>query len=244
MASVVDRPMLNPPVYRAMQWCVEGFRLWARHPWRLLVLSLAPLLVEGMLQSIPLAGMLLSKLITPMFGFGVMFGLARSAQSGRLPWSSPFCAWRTGVAWRALGLAAISVLSIFVIQQMLVAVVYGWPAVDLVLLGHRAAHPTLSMSLAFRCLLILPGLPFAVLLGLAPFLLLDGATPWQACLQSARVAWRHRGAFAVYGLIQLLAFAAVLLLPWGLLLIVLLMPWSTASILAVWLDVGAAAQDA
>lgn len=244
MASVVDRPMPISPLYRAAQWCAEGFRLWARHPWRLLVLSLVPLLMEGLLQSIPLAGMLLSKLITPMFGFGVMFGLARSAQSGRLPWSSLFCAWRTDMVWRAAGLAAITVLSIFAIQQTLVTMVFGWPAVDLVLLGHRAAHPALNMDPVFRCLLILPGVPLGVLLGLAPFLLLDGATPSQACLQSARIAWRYRGAFVVYGLIQLLAFAAMLLLPWGLLLLLLLLPWLTASMWAVWQDVGATARDA
>jgi hypothetical protein len=210
----------------------------------LLLLSLAPLLVEGLLQSIPWAGVLLSKLISPMFGFGVMFGLACCAQSGRLPWSSLFHAWRPGVVWRALGLAAITVLSIFAFQQILVVMAYGWPAVDVVLLGHPSAHPALAMNQAFRCLLILPGVPASVLLSLAPFLLLDGAAPWEACLRSARMVWRHGGAFAVYGLIQLLAFASMLLLPWGVLLIVLVAPWSTACVWAVWRDVGATARDA
>ncbi|QNK01124.1 hypothetical protein [Dyella telluris] len=244
VASVVDHPVSVPPVYRATQWCVEGFRLWARHPFRLLVLSLLPLLVEALLQSIPWAGMLLSKLITPMFGMGVLFGLAHADQSGRLPWSSLFYAWHPGMVRRALGLAAITAPAIFAMQQVLVAMMFGWPAVDVVLLGHAGAHPALVVNQVFRCLLILSGVPLSVLLGLAPFALLDGATPWRACTQSARIVWRNGGAFTAFGVIQLLGFAAMLLLPWGMLLIVLLLPWSSASVWLAWQDVDASARDA
>lgn len=244
MASVVDHSVPVPPVYRATQWCVEGFRLWARHPWRLLVLSLLPVLVEGLLQCIPWAGMLLSKLFAPMFGLGVLFGLAHAAQSGCLPWSSLFDAWRSGMFWRAFGLTAIAVPTIFAVQQILVTMVYGWQAVDAVLLGHAAAHPALAANPVFRCLLILSGVPLSVLLSMAPFALLDGETPWQACMRSVRIVRGQGGAFAAYVVIQLLGFAGMLLLPWGLLLLVLLLPWSTACAWAAWQDVGAAVWDA
>lgn len=244
MASVIDRPVPVPPVHRAMQWCAEGFRLWARHPWRLLVLSLVPVLVEGLLQSIPWAGMPLSKLIAPMFGLGVLSGLVHADRRGRLPWSSLFDAWRPGMFGRAWGLVVITVPTIFAVQQILVAMAYGWPAVDAVLLGHAAAHPALAANPAFRCLLILSGVPLSVLLGMAPFALFDGATPWQACRQSIRIVREHGSAFATYGVIQLLGFAGMLLLPWGLLLLVLLLPWSTACAWAAWQDVGAVARDA
>lgn len=244
MASVVDRPVPVPSVYRATQWCVEGFRLWARHPWRLTVLSLVPVLVEGLLQCIPWAGMLLSKFIAPMFGLGLLSGLAHAGRRGRLPWASLLDAWRPGMFWRAWGLVVITVPVIFAVQQILVARVYGWPAVDVVLLGHAAVHPALAANPAFRCLLILSGVPLSVLLGMAPFALFDGATPWQACRQSVRIVRGHGGAFVAYGVIQLLGFAGMLLLPWGLLLIALLLPWSSACAWAMWQDVGATARDA
>lgn len=236
MAAVLESPASTVPVRRAFHWYLEGLRLWQRYPLRLFVLSLAPLVFEALLQLIPLAGVALSKVFPLWLSFGVLQGLVDAASTGKLRWSSPFRTWQHSYRWRALGLALLCGPLIFGLQQLGVVAIYGWPAVDAVLLGHVSAHPELANRL-FTCLLILPGVPLGIALGLAPMLVMfRGATPWQAMRHSVGRVLESSGAFSVYAAIQLLLFCGLLLVPFGFLLLLPLMPWMTACWYVIWTD--------
>lgn len=237
METVIGNHGSSIPAARAWRWYIDGLRRWQRHFLRLALLSLAPLLLEGGLQMIPGAGVMLSKVLVPMFGFGVLLGLADAERSGTLPWSSLWSAWARDDRWRALGLAASSGLIVFGVQQLVVAAIYGWPAVDAVLLGHMQAHPAL-LNRSFNLLLILPGIPLAVLLMLAPMLLLfRHASPWMAIRRSLAIVCRNPAPFALYAALQLSMMVGVLRIPFGLLALLLWVPWMTASSYVIWEDV-------
>lgn len=241
MAAVPDHSMTiqHLPARRAWRWCLDGLGLWRRFPLRLFLLCLLPMVLEGALQWIPLAGMLLSKILPPLLGFGVLQGLAWSESSGALRWSSPFHLWRMGRFLPSLGLALICGPAVVAVQLVGVAALHGWPAVDAVLLGHAAAHREL-MTRAFTCLLILPGIPVAILLGLAPmYLLFRDASPWLAIRCSVRTVWRWRAAFGLYASVQLVLVGCALVTPFGIVLVLPLLPWMTASSYAAWKDIDA-----
>lgn len=84
------------PAARALHWFARGARMWRRAPVMLFVLAFAPLVVEGLVQLIPLAGMVLSKFIAPLFSFGLVIGLDALARGDRLRLSHLFAAFRDG----------------------------------------------------------------------------------------------------------------------------------------------------
>lgn len=237
MAAVLECSVEANPLRRVTYWCLEGGRLWRRYPLRLFLLSLAPMVLEALLQLIPLAGVALSKVFPLLLSFGVFQGLVDAASSGTLRWSSPLRVWQHSYRWRALGLAVLCGPLVFGVQQLSAATVYGWSAVDAVLLGHISAHPEFANRI-FTCLLILPGVPVAILLGLAPmFVMFRGATPWQAIRRSVGGVLRSRAAFAAYAGVQLLLTICLLVVPFGFLLLLPLLPWMNACWYVIWTDV-------
>lgn len=222
------------PVRLGWQWCVDGLRWWRRYPLKLLLMCLIPMLVEGVLQLIPVAGMALSKILPLLLGFGIFSGLAESERTGVLRWASLLTMFRSERWPGALLLAILSGPLVFMVQQGIVWLVYGWPAVDAVLLGHVAAHPELQQR-SFTWLLILPGVPVATLLGLAPmFWLFNGDAPWTAWRLSIRTVLQHPLPFGLYSLVQLAVVALALSSLWGSLLLLPYMPWVAGSSYAVW----------
>ncbi|RDI97404.1 hypothetical protein DVT68_16775 [Dyella solisilvae] len=225
------------PARRALHWCAEGLRLWRRYPLRLFVLSLAPLVLESVLQAIPLVGVALSKMVVPLLGFGLLQGLVDAERNGSLLWSSPFSVWKHGYRWRAMGLGALMGLIIVGTQQSVVAAIYGWPAVDAVLLGHVRAHPAL-LTRGFVSVLVLTGIPLTVLFGMAPMLLMfRGALPWAAVSASVRMCCRHLAPFALYTLLQMVVMGGMLAAPFGMLAVLLWAPWMTACWYVIWKDI-------
>jgi len=237
MAVVFESPALAVPARQVAHWCMEGLRVWRRYPLRLFLLCLAPLAIEALLQLIPLVGVALSKVFPLLLSFGVFQGLMDAEATGVLRWSSPFDTWRHDYRWRALGLALLCGPLVFIVQQLSVVIAYGWPAVDAVLLGHMSAHRELANN-RFVCLLILPGIPVAVLLAMSPmFMMFRGATPWRAIQSSVGLVLRSPGAFAAYTALQLSIMAVLLLIPFGMLLLLPLLPWMSACWLAIWKDI-------
>ena len=238
MVAVLERSTDTVPVRRVASWCLEGLRLWRRYPLRLFLLSLAPMVLEALLQLVPLVGVALSKVFPLLLSIGVLQGLVDAVLSGRLRWSSPLRLWQHSYRWRALGLALLCGPLVFGLQQLGVAAIYGWPAVDAILLGHVAAHPEFA-NRTFSCLLILPGVPVAIGLGLAPmFVMFRNVAPWQAMQRSLTTMLRSPAAFSMYAGIQLLLTAGMLLVPFGLLLLLPLLPWMTACWYVIWTDLG------
>lgn len=224
------------PASRGLRWSIDGLRLWRRAPLKLFLLCLVPLLIEGLLQLIPLIGMTLSKLVVPILLMGVLLGLDELAQGRRLRWSCLLAGLRHRHFLSVLALAAMWGLGVFAVQQAAVWAVYGWPAVDAVWLGRGMDHPAL-MTLQFQRTLLLPGLLPSVLLMLAPGLFLfAGCSPWQAVRGSACAAWRFAAPFGVFLLISIALFALMLTASWTFALALLFGPWGTACMYTVWRD--------
>lgn len=225
------------PASRGLRWCVDGLRLWRRAPFKLFFLCLAQLLVELALQiGIPLAGVTLSKLVVPMLLMGILLGLHELAEGGRMRWSCLFSGFRCGRFLSVLGLAVIWGLGVFAIQQAVVWLVYDWPAIDVVWLGHAMAHREL-MTPMFQRLLLTPGVLPMVLLLLAPGLLLfDGRSPWRAAGESIRTVLRHWVPCTVFLLVLTALFLLMTLTTWTGVLVLFLIPWYLACMHVVWKD--------
>jgi hypothetical protein len=238
MSTVPDHLPATPwPACRALHWCLDGLRLWRRAPLRLFLLCLAQLLVEAVLQWLPWVGVTLSKLVVPMLLLGILLGLEGLVRDGRLRWSCLLDGLRRRPFLPVLALAVLWGLGVFAVQQGVAWLVYGWPAVDAVWLGHPMAHRAL-MTPAFERVLLMTGVLPSVLLLLAPCLFLfEGCSPWQAVVGSMRMTWRHAAPFAVFMLVNLGVFALMLSTSWTLLVLLpLIGPWSMACTYAVWRD--------
>ena len=244
MSAVPDRMLAAPawPASRALRWCLDGLRLWRRAPFRLFLLCLAQLLAEALLQLVPWVGVTLSKLMVPVLLLGILLGLDELAQGGRLRWSCLLDGVRRRPLLSVLAMAVLWGLDVFALQQAVAWLVYGWPAVDAVWLGHAVAHPAL-MTPAFERVLLMSGVLPSVLLLLAPCLFLfEGHSPWQAVCGSVRTVWRHAAPFGVFLLVNLGLLALMLSTSWTLLALVSLVgPWSMACTYAVWNDLRQAA---
>lgn len=238
MSVVVENPraFASRPALRVLHWCGQGFRLWMRVPFKLFLLCLAQMVVEGVLQQIPLVGMTLSKVVVPVLVMGILLGLDALVQGRGLRWSSLLDALRGG-RWRAaLGLAALWGLGVFAVQQATAWLVYGWPAVDAVWLGHMVAHREL-MTMNFQRVLILPGVVPGVLLLLAPCrLLFRGRSPWQAVCDSVRMLLRAPAACLLFLLLNLALLGLAFSTHWAFLLTLVYAPWSVACTYAAWRD--------
>lgn len=224
------------PASRGLRWCLDGLRLWRRVPLRLFLLCFAQLLVETLLQLIPWVGVTLSKLAVPVLLMGILLGLDEQARSGRMRWSCLLDGLRHRPFMPVLALAALWGLGVFALQQAVAWLVYGWPALDAVWLGHVMAHREL-MTATFERVLLVPGVVPAILLMLAPCLFLfDGQPPWRAVCGSVRMACRHAAPFGVFLLVNLGVFLLMLAKSWTFALVLFLSPWSVACSYAVWRD--------
>jgi hypothetical protein len=240
MSSAIESvPVAQPrPAFaRALHWALQGLRWWRRAPLMLLLLCLIQLLVESLLQLIPWVGVTLSKLVVPLLVMGILLGLNELAHGGRLRFASLLGCFRRERFMPSLGLAALWGFAVFGFQQLIAGLVYGWPALDAVLLGHMATHPELA-SLQFERILMIPGLLPITLLSLSPFLLMfRGVSPWQAVCGSARLVLANVGSFAWFLLLNVMLFVLIFAGAWTQLLLLLVGPWSVAASYAVWRDV-------
>lgn len=240
LSATENLPAVTPvnALARALHWSMEGLRWWRRAPWTLLWLCLLQLVVEAMLQLIPLVGVTLSKLVVPLLVMGILLGLDDMAAGKRLRVVCLAGCLRRRRFLPALALAAWWGFLVFGLQQLVAYLVYGPAAVDAVLLGHMAAHRELA-NLSFTRTLILPGLLFSILLLPAPFLLLfRGLPPGPAIRDSVRMVLANAAPFAWFALVNLLLLALLFITPWAIALILLLAPWSVAASYAIWCDVG------
>lgn len=223
------------PASRALHWFAQGARLWRRAPVILVLLGLAPLLVEGLVQLIPVVGFVLSKFVTPLFSLGLIIGLNALARGGRLRASHLFAAFDKDRLPVAARLALWSML-VPAFQCALAALIYGPAAIDAVVFGHLLQHPEL-MTLAFNFCLILPGVLLGTFLTLAPPLaLLAGVAPTQAIVLGIRRMLAAPLPFALLALASVGIVSVLLASTWWSLLALLLLPFLHATGFAAWLD--------
>ena len=159
---------------RAWHWLRRGLGLWRGALWQGLLLALLPLICEGLLQLLPVVGLLLSKLLTPLLGVLTLWWLHRRCQHmGNLPiYGLP--GGVVVVAVMVLG------LGVFFWQLAVLALLAGPGTALLLLQGDVAALAGLRWPLA---LMLASGMVPMALLGLMSTQVVLGG-------QSLRAAWR------------------------------------------------------
>ena len=225
------------PASRVGIWLRDGLRLWKRCFFMLIALSICSLLIESLLQMIPWAGVVISKIVVPMCDAGIWVGLDATQRGGRLRFSSLWAGWRQS-RWIGLWmLSAATGLFAFGFQTGCAWLAYRHGVIDAVVFGHPAAHREL-MTRGFECALILPGIVSAVsLLFAIPLFIFRDATAATALGASIRIVLASPVPFVLLMLLQTALFALCFIGGPMIALLLLLLPWGTALGYAVWNDV-------
>ncbi|WP_313204018.1 hypothetical protein [Stenotrophomonas sp.] len=192
-----------------------------RAPLRLFLLALLPMLVELVLQlGVPVAGVVVSKLVVPLVSMWALLMLDSSVRTGRF---APLQAGRR-LRERPATVAVLALLSavVFTGQVAMAGVLAGPAAAGAFALGDSAVLATTVTRLQIA-LVLASGLPLGVLLlTTLPRALLDGI-PARAALRDnlrlLREGWRPLGAYLLLNAVLLLALPYQ---PWLLLPLLLL----------------------
>lgn len=205
------------PIWRLLHWFLLSARMLRRAPLRLFLLALLPMLVEMALQfGVPVAGVVLSKLLVPLSSMWSLLMLDSFVRSGR------FAALQAGRHLRAhastaITLALLSAL-VFTGQVAMAGVLAGPTAATAFALGDSAVVAATVSRLQIAVVLA-SGLPLAMLLlTTVPRALLDGMSVLVALrdnLRLLREAWRPLCAYLLLNAVLLFAlpYQPYLLLP-------------------------------
>lgn len=168
-------------------WLVDACRLFRRAPLRMFLLSLLPLLVEALIQLLPDAGVVASKLLTPLASAWVLALVHHKARDGI------FAPARAGSVWMSrLGpLLAVALASATVFAfQLLVAAALG--GVEQVFALASGDFGKLGLSRVELAVVLASGmLPGSLLTFLMPRVLLDGVGVGRALGESVSCVLRY-----------------------------------------------------
>ncbi len=230
MTTLATTAPASVPARHALDWLGQGWRLLWRAPLRLILLSLAPFVAEFLLQLIPGAGIVASKLIVPIVQAGVWVGLDGMFH-GR-----PLRVACLGEGFRRERLAPLAGLSlwfliVFATQLLVVAAVFGPEVSGALLLGH--VHRELAGPAIL--LVVLPGLvPGTFVMLSTPLVLFDHLGPTRAVARSVRLVLASPAAFALFTLLTGIMLGLALLARAVPLLV--LAPWFLTSSYAAYRD--------
>lgn len=190
-------------------WWSAGSLLALRAPFRIVVAALFPLLIEALLQLIPAVGMLLSKLLTPLFALGSLMTLSRLDTQSHWRWSDLISAFSANHRARAFRWSLM--MSVFWLSQSAIALaLYGTEGLRALLLGERIpalATPTFALAV------ILPGVLLSTPLMISgPLLVLEGAGAVESLRASLRWAARLWPSVLSYAIASALLFSAGIVL--------------------------------
>lgn len=190
MEAVV--PLTAAHRYRAAhagRWLRDGWQVFRLAPARITLLAVVPILFEAACQSVPGAGVLLSKLLTPGVSALALVMLDRRVRTGTFSLRSSFALWRPRTA-ALLGLG-IACLGVFGVQVAVAAALAGQAQAAALAMGDMQA---LTMSRPHLALVLASGLvPALALLYVSPRIALDGVGVIAALMENARMlmlTWR------------------------------------------------------
>lgn len=223
-------PQAAPGTLRTLgAWAREAWRLFRGAPLAGLALSLAPIAVEGALQMIPVAGLVLSKVLTPLAGAWALCVLHQRAMSGAFALRDATRLWMRRLPV-LLGLVPLALL-VSAWQMGTLWLLAGFDQVRAVLTLDAAAlaltRPQIALMLASGMLPALP-LSFAVMQGA-----LSGRGVLDSVRDSVAAVWRLRSAMLVLGGVSV---AVLLALPWCPWLLAIHLPMALYLGYASWAD--------
>ncbi len=209
------------PVLRGASWVLEGFQLLKRSPLQLTMLGLFYLLALLLSATIPVAGMFLPWLLTPVLSIGLMSS-ARMVDQGRdLPMGGLLAILaqgfrdRQGRAWKPLLLLGlVNILS--VVTALAVASLVDGGVLFEFITGQRSSKdPDIASSSAQISSLVFLAfyIPTQMALWYAPALTSwEGITPSKSLFFSFISVARNKWAFVVYFLTWMILLMAMALL--------------------------------
>lgn len=215
---------------RMRDWLRGGARLWRAHPFGVLGLAVAPIVFEGLCQLVPGAGIVASKLLTPLVSAWALVALDARVRHGGY---APLASWRH-VLSRArplLGLVLVA-LGVFAFQCA-VAAVLGGPAQAVALASGDMAALTLD-RVQLALVLASGALPGMALMFAFPRVLFDGMDVRAALVDNARLVRRHARAVVQIGLLSAALVGGVVFAPW---LLLILLPMALCTGYAAYRDV-------
>jgi hypothetical protein len=212
------------PLRRALDWYAEAMRLWKRAPATLCALAFLALGSEFLLQLVPEAGMLASKVFAPIVACGLFIATDAVARGGRA---------RIGDVLRPFAASAAAIAAIVVSNLLVFAAEAGaaWAIADVDLLRN----PDGGMTQGDVLLMFAVGMLVSLPLTLVPLCGLFDGKGFTAAFDVSIAAFRENvAAFVLYGLLSY-ALLVLGLLTLGLGLLVVLPLWATSSY-AAWRD--------
>lgn len=207
------------PARRFLHWCALAWGMFRKAPLRLMGLCLLPMLVELVLQvSIPVAGIVLSKLLVPMVSVWLLLAIDQRVRGGRFAMGR--AAARTLRLRGTLVQVALLSASVFGFQ-MLVAGALAGPAAALgmVVLDPAALAQVTRAQLA--CVLASGLLPAMLLFFTIPRMVLDRLALGEALRENSAMLGHGWRPLLVYLLVSLALVAGFVYQP---LLLVVVMP--------------------
>lgn len=200
-------------------WLIDAWRLFRRAPVRIFLLSLLPIVVEGLVQLTPGVGMVASKLLTPLASAWVLALIDNKARSAAFASASASRRWLSRLPlllWVALLSATV-----FALQLLVAAALGGLDQALALAIGDRANLHFARVQLA---VILTSGLlPAALLMFVMPRVLLDGVEVGPALVESMRCAIRYWRPVAIVTLVAAGLVAGML---WWLPLLLVLLPFS------------------
>ena len=195
------------PVLRGASWVLEGFRLLKRSPMQLTMLGLFYLLALLLSATVPVAGMFLPWLLTPVLSIGLMSSARMVDQGIPLPLGGllPILAQgfrdRQGSAWKPLlVLGLVNIIS--VVAAMAIASLFDGGVLFEFITGQRnSKDPDIASSSAQISSLVFLAfyVPTQMALWYAPALTSwEGIAPTKSLFFSFVSVARNKWAFAVY----------------------------------------------
>lgn len=203
----------------AWTWIVGGWRMYLRAPVRIFLIAVLPILAEGMLQLLPVAGIVASKLVTPLVFAWVLAMLHAKFEDAQFAprAMATACAGRRGPL---VGVALLS-LAVFALQLAVTWAIGGADQATALALGQVAALELTKPQLA---LIFASGtIPGVALMFVLPRILFDGRGILDAMVDNAKAVRIHWKALVVVWLVSAAAVASVLWFP---LLLLLILPFS------------------
>lgn len=185
--AVVPTDSARPALRTFSTWLTDAWLLFRTAPWRMLLLSVLPIVAEGMIQSLPSAGIVLSKLLTPFAGAWVLVLLDNKSRGNRFGIARANALWFSRLA--PLVPVALVCAGAFVFQLGVAAAFAGRDQAFALAVGDVT---NLHLGRTGLGLILASGvLPAALLLFLMPRVLLDDVGFAQGLRDSLLGVARH-----------------------------------------------------
>lgn len=204
-----------PSWQHAHVWLAASWRLFRLAPLALIGLALLPIAFEGLWQAVPVAGVVVSKLLTPFASAWSLAMLDRKVRHGAFDARAATRRW----AARLPALAAVAILSagVFAAQLLVAAWIGGVGQAAAVAFGRFDA---IELSRAQLAAVLASGfVPSTFLMFVMPRVLLDDLGVAGAVRESAGAVLRYWKAVTLLTALTAALLVATLWWPWMLLVL-------------------------